>query len=840
MHCRHLLHILLFALTLIPCHVRAQQPEFSHGHGFYDAPFELTITADGDASLRYTLDGSEPTGRSAVYDGVPLAISGTTVVRAALFDGDVRLTPVTTATYLFVSDILKQSNTPAGYPSTWGRYTTISGTAKADYEMDPDMTSDPDLRQNIIDGLTSLPVVSIVTAPDNLFSHENDAERGGIYIFTGPPVGDATGHGWTRPASVEIFTHESLTTNPSPGESGVGTFNPGVTVDCGLRLHGGHGRLAEKNPKHSFRLVFKEEYGPKTLKYPLFGDDEPSKFDQLVLRCHFGNSWQHWDEGNRTKAQYTRDVWARRMQRRMGRTSVNALYVNLFLNGMYWGLYNLSERVDDHFGSDHLGGAKADVDVVKIEESGGNHLEASEGTLDSWQRMCALAAVVGGASPGGLASSLGPSFAVSGGNAVTAEEAYQALGDSLLDIPAFIDYMLINHYGGNTDWDHHNWYAIRSRGASHQGFRLLCWDSEIIGESVGENVLAKNNGRQYPTGIFQNLLHSDDFARRYVRRAKELLAPEGLLGQESVTELWDSLHNVINKALYAEAARWGDYRRDVHQYTRQGQLYTVDNQYAAERNRLLTQYFPYRSDRVLSQIMGYVDIDDFEAPAGWQKLVAGMFMEWDGNAADSQPTGNTVTVDWNMGVDGGSGTAIAGFQGVQWDRYADVTAFDSLVLRGNGSGLRVLANRLVAHGPYKQIIVDLNSNSPYWNSGYQAVVLPLADLAATATNEGKARQDDFVHLHVLKVDWGSTARVNSAWLVPKARRQGDVNGDGTVDVADIAAIISVMAGSGETDTEPLNGHGIDTEMARNADVNGDGTVDVADVSTVITLMAEGN
>ena len=369
---------------------------------------------------------------------------------------------------------------------------------------------------------------------------------------------------------------------------------------CGLRLHGGHGRLPEKNPKHSFRLVFKEKYGPKTLKYPLFGEDEPSKFDQLILRCHFGNSWQHWKEDNRQRAQYTRDVWARRMQRRLGRTSVNALYVNLFLNGMYWGLYNIAERVDDQFGKDHIGGVKADVDVIKIEESGGNHLEAAQGNIDSWKRATGLAAIVGGSSVNvpGIPADL------------SADEAYKALKDSLLDIPAFIDYMLINQYGGNTDWDHHNWYAVRSRGADNKGFRILCWDSEVIEEKVNENNLGKNNGKNYPTGIFHNLLHNDDFARRYVRRAKQLLAPEGLLGEQSVVELWDSLHDVIASVLYAESARWGDYRRDVHKYTTKGQLYTVDDHYAAERNRLLTQYFPYRSDIVLGQITSLVDIDD--------------------------------------------------------------------------------------------------------------------------------------------------------------------------------------------------------------------------------------
>ena len=437
------------------------------------------------------------------------------------------------------------------------------------------MTTDPVLAPKIVEGLKSLPVLSIVTDKDNLFSHENDEERGGIYIFTGPPVGDATGHGWTRPTSVELIG---------------GPQQHDLTIDCGLRLHGGHGRLAEKNPKHSFRLVFKSEYGPKSLEYPLFGADEPSKFNQLVLRCHFGNAWQHWDGGNRERAQYTRDVWARRMQRKMGHTSVNALYVNLFLNGMYWGIYNIAERVDDQFGKDHLGGSKSDIDVVKIEEDGGNHHEASEGTLDAWEQMVAAA------------------------KKASSTSSYQQL-QSMLDIDSFIDYMLINQYAGNTDWAHHNWYAILRRGADSQGFRFLCWDSEIIFEDVNVSVLDKNNGSAYPTGLFQNLLKNKDFADRYGRRAQELLADNGLLGPKSVLETWDSLYHVISKAIYAEAARWGDYRRDVHPYQRKGKYYTVDDSYMRERNRLLNDYFPYRSAIVLADIRRLV-------PSGIQSVAA--------------------------------------------------------------------------------------------------------------------------------------------------------------------------------------------------------------------------
>ena len=654
----------IFAFLLATMMAEAQ-PKFSKPHGLY-SDRSITVAIEG-TDVHYTIDGSTPTAASKRYTE-PLQLEQSTVVRAVEVIGD-SLSPVATATYIFTSSVLTQPDNPKGYPDTWGEYTQIWGTAIADYGMDPEMTGNRQLAQKIVNGLSDLPILSIVTDRDNLFSHEPDEETGGIYIFTGPPVGDATGHGWTRPASIELIG---------------GPQNHDLSTTCGLRLHGGHGRLAEKNPKHSFRLVFKEMYGPKTLQYPVFGDDEPSKFDQLVVRCHFGNAWQHWSESNRTKAQYTRDVWARRMQRRISGLGINALYVHLFLNGMYWGLYNMAERVDEQFGKDHLGGKKSDIDVVKIEEDGGNHIEAAEGTLDAWEQMVETAT-----------------------RAATDESAYQQL-DTLLDVDAFIDYMLINQYGGNTDWDHHNWYAIRRRGEDSQGFRFLCWDTEIIFESARENVLSKNNGDAFPTGIFHNLLRNDDFARRYLRRAKELLAKDGLLGEQSVVEVWDSLYNTISGAIYAEAARWGDYRRDVHQWQSRGQLYTVDNHYMAERQRLLTEYFPVRTDNVLSYIMNYVDIDDFEAPDDWTKFTASIFHEWNGTGANAQPTATTVNTEWNLNNNVGGGGTVAGFSSVSYKLFADVSLYEKLVLRGKGSGLRILANRLTDHGPYKQIIVSFN------------------------------------------------------------------------------------------------------------------------------------
>jgi hypothetical protein len=774
---------------LLSATVSMAQPTFSKPHGLYEESSISVIInpTSPEAEIFYTTDGSTPTTESTLYTG-PLTFDKTTLLRAIeVIDGN--CSAIATASYILMSSVLSQPNNPEGYPATWGQYTTISGYATADYEMDPEMTNDATLRPKIIAGLKQLPILSVVTDKDNLFSHENDEEKGGIYIFTGPPVGDATGHGWTRQCSAELFG---------------GPQQHDLTISCGLKLHGGHGRLAEKNPKHSFRLQFKKTYGPPSLEYPVFGENEPQKFDQLILRCHFGNTWQHWGEGNRKAAQYTRDVWARRMQRKISNIGSNALYVHLFLNGMYWGIYNIAERIDDAFGRNHLGGKKADYDVIKIEEDGGNHIEASEGTVDAWYEMLETAYAAGGV----LADS-----------PLSPEEAYEKL-DTLLDKDNFIDYMIINQYGGNTDWDHHNWYALRRRGTDSEGFKFVCWDSEIIFGSVSENVTGTfNNGG--PTGIFNALLNNKDFAKRYGRRAKELLADDGLLGQESVVQVWDSLYNNISMALYDEAARWGDYRRDVHRWQDAANVvYTVDDTYMTERNRLLTSYFPVRTTNTLAQIQSYIDWDDFEAPDNWVKLTRDVFYAWDGSGADAVPV-NYGSVTWNLLVNVENGGVVAGNSGVLYNQYFDLSRYDKLVLRGKDMGnVRILANRLVDHGEWKEIDVAFNDRDPYWDTEYQAIIIPLSDFCNKLTSSNNQRVDDFVHLQAIKANWGSTVNVQGIYLVPPYMR-GDVNGDDVVNGTDIQAVINLIV-AGEYD--------------KKADINEDGIVNGTDIQEIINII----
>src|SRR5690606_6768116 len=92
----------------------------------------------------------------------------------------------------------------------------------------------------------------------------------GIYV-------NATGDGaeWERPASFELL-------HPDGSE--------GFQVGAGLRIRGGFSRTPG-NPKHSFRLFFRNEYGPGTLEYPLFGDEGADRFDKLDFRTAQNYAW---------------------------------------------------------------------------------------------------------------------------------------------------------------------------------------------------------------------------------------------------------------------------------------------------------------------------------------------------------------------------------------------------------------------------------------------------------------------------------------------------------------------------------------------------------------------
>jgi hypothetical protein len=548
-------------------------PIHSQRHGFYESPFHLSITSDiPNAAIYYTTDGSVPTKTNGTLYVSALQISTTTVVRAVIFiDGEA---PGITSTqsYLFLNDVIRQTNTPAGYPANWGPYTAISGNAVADYEMDSDMMKDETFAASVKKSLAELPTVSIVTDKSHLFSASTNPDTGGIYMYTGAPITNTTyalGRGWERPVSFEYFDKDSS-----------------FQVDCGIRLQGGHSRRPEKSPKHSFLLVFKSKYGLSKLNYPLLGKNGSTIFDNLILRASFGNTWVHQENNLRTKATYQEDIWAKDTQRAMGHPASNSVYAHLYINGIYWGVYAPSERMDKEFAENYMGGDEDNYDVIK------DYAEVSDGNILAWNKMMQMANA-------GLETN--EKYQLIQGKKLDGTPNYE--NESLVDVVNLADYMLINFYGGNTDWDHHNWAAIRNRTNPGKGFKFLCWDAEMMFASLNTNILDENNSNS-PSRVYQQLLKNTDFKHLLADRIQRHCFNDGVLTPDSAKARWIKKSDKLNNPILAESARWGDYRRDVHRFQEAGpfSLYTKENHWLPQQNFILNTYFPQRTSKFITQL----------------------------------------------------------------------------------------------------------------------------------------------------------------------------------------------------------------------------------------------
>ncbi len=336
--------------------LEAPTPEvqFSVPHGYKTEAFalELSCTENPSAEIHYTLDGTSPTVTSPRYTE-PITIDCTTVVRAAVPNASSVLQSDTSATYLFLADVMTQNATPpAGFPADGA-----ANGQKMAYGLDADIVAQS--RDKMLRGFTnSIDTISIVIDPANLF----DVSKG-IYV-------NATGDGrpWERATMVELISP----TNTTDG---------GFCIAAGLRIRGAYSRGAIY-PKHSFRFFFRSEYGASALEYPMFGSEGVAKFDKLDLRAAQNNAWAN-DDAYAKDFTFIEDCYSRDAQRDLGEPYQRGRYYNLFINGVYWGVYMTEERMCADYGETYFGGVAADYDVVRTSQPG-YVTGIVDGTDDAW------------------------------------------------------------------------------------------------------------------------------------------------------------------------------------------------------------------------------------------------------------------------------------------------------------------------------------------------------------------------------------------------------------------------------------------------------------------------
>lgn len=538
-------------------------PNFSVKRGFYETPIDIALTLPGgNGSIYYTTNGNRPSKTTGTLYTAPIRITTTTPLSAIAINSENQSSEIISNTYIFLSDVLKQPKAPVGYPTDW-KESTASTSIPSDYEMDTRVTTATAYKDKIIGAFQSLPTMNIVTDISNLFSNVENTLTGGIYIFTGLPHSESKA--WERPTSVEYF-------DPKTGKE--------FQLTCRLKLHGGNSRRPSNSAKHGFELTFKSPYGPTKLNYNLFDEKgAANEFNSLVLRAGYNYTWAKNSATQQIPAQYIQDSWAKTTQLDMGQLSAHETFIHLYINGLYWGLYNISEELNKNFMESYLGGNELDYDVVKEKET----TTPSDGTMATWNSFKSQIT--------GVETNVNYQK-IQGKNADgTVNPAYP----NLLDVDNYIDYMLINYYIGNGDWDANNWTVGRNRVKNDVGFKFLCWDAETSMTSLSENKIITGSAGN-PAAFMQYLKKNADFKVAIADKIKKnLINAGGALTPAENIKRYNKLADEIEQAMICESARWSDW---FAPYT----PYTLNDHWLPRKADLINNYFPQRTDVLFTQL----------------------------------------------------------------------------------------------------------------------------------------------------------------------------------------------------------------------------------------------
>lgn len=340
-------------------------------------------------------------------------------------------------------------------------------------------------------------------------------------------------------------------------------------------------------------MLFRSEYGESKLRFPLFPGSPVEEFDKLILRGGghegFTSPWGVQPES----ATFIRDQFQRDTERLMGQLSAPGTFAHVYINGRYWGLYNVHERPDADFQASHRGGDADDYDVISTE---GNVVD---GDKDRWNEAQSLA------------------------NRGLVSDASYAEFQQFVDVDSLIDNMIVRIWAGDIDWlrsqreiastgnRNKNWYAAANRNDGQ--FKFFVWDAEL---SMGKNHRSNRNlslnlsdvdMRDSPGRFYAKLKENAAFRLQFADRLHEHFFNSGVLVPEQAAARWNALADRIRFAVVPESARWGDAERR--------EPLTRNETWESEVQWVADTFMPQRRDIVLDQFRKIGLYPRVDAPA---------------------------------------------------------------------------------------------------------------------------------------------------------------------------------------------------------------------------------
>ncbi len=325
-----------------------------------------------------------------------------------------------------------------------------------------------------------LSIVSLSTDPKHFFDPETGIYVKGNKIAKDTPfpyVGANFNEDWERPVHVEIFGTD-------------GTLQ--ISQDAAIRIFGAYSRGRDQK---GLALIARSEYGDKFFEYPIFDSRNMESYKSFVLRA----------SGQDNTLTKIRDIVATSLVDGTTHLEVQAYRQAVaYLNGDYFGIYNIREKVTRYWVNAHYG---YDLDKIDLLVGNGNERGVLSGDSKAYQDLIAFCEA----------------------NDLSQKENYDAVA-ARVDIDNYIDYLIAEMYIANTDTGNIKFFRERSDDPERSKFRWIyydfCWSLDSVSmDSYAYLTNPKGHGvgKALSTQLTRSLMQNKDFRNQFLRRFAELL-----------------------------------------------------------------------------------------------------------------------------------------------------------------------------------------------------------------------------------------------------------------------------------------------------------------------------
>lgn len=367
------------------------------------------------------------------------------------------------------------------------------------------MPSDDISGSYIVGTRHTLPVMFLSTDPANLFDEQTGIFADGPgYTETFPHTGANYWKDWERPVHVEYVDEN--------GQAQL-AFNAGIKV---------FGQYSRAQDQKSVSINLRDKYGLTEVCYPFFGDSATNVYSSLVLR----------NAGQDISSAHIRDaLTAEIVKNQMDLDIMDYQPVVVYINGEYWGLYDLREKISESYVANRTGADEDEVDLIK---GNGNVLN---GSIDDYKALLDYVET----------------------HDLTDEEAYRRVCD-WVDTDELINYWICESFFNNTDTGNIKFYRTKSDGK----WRWVLFDMDwalspstyqwnMIEEIV--NPTGHGVGKMFSTVLMRGLMSNTDFRDRFITQYVHLL--NTTFNSDRMVAILDDLIAEIRPEMEAHIARWG-------------------------------------------------------------------------------------------------------------------------------------------------------------------------------------------------------------------------------------------------------------------------------------------